>query len=56
MAESESLSKFIEDAVKWRLFNQTVVEVREAFAEVPADELEGMIDEAVKSVRKGRAW
>ena len=47
-----ALSHFIEDAVKWRLFNQTVGEVREAFAGVPADEINGMINEAVKSVRK----
>ena len=47
-----SLSQFIEDAVKWRLFNQTVGEVREALAGVPADELDGMIGEAVRSVRK----
>jgi hypothetical protein len=47
-----AISKFIEDAVKWRLFNQTVEEVREAFAGVPADELDEMINEAVKSVRK----
>ena len=47
-----ALSQFIEDAVKWRLFNQTVGEVREALAGVPADELDGMIGEAVRSVRK----
>ena len=47
-----ALSKFIEDAVKWRLFDQTVNEVRQAFADVPADELHNMIDEAVVSVRK----
>jgi hypothetical protein len=47
-----ALSKFIEDAVKWRLFDQTVNEVRQAFADVPADDLDNMIDEAVVSVRK----
>ena len=47
-----ALSKFIEDAVKWRLFDQTVNEVRQAFADVPADDLDHMIDEAVVSVRK----
>ena len=47
-----ALSQFIEDAVKWRLFNQTVDEVQEAFAGVPAGELEAMIGDAVKSVRK----
>jgi hypothetical protein len=45
----------MEDAVEWRLFDQTVIEVREAFADVPmADELENLIDEAVASVRKER--
>jgi hypothetical protein len=47
-----ALAKFIEDAVKWRLFDQTVNEVRQAFADVPPDELQNMIDEAVVSVRK----
>ena len=47
-----ALSKFIEDAVKWRLLDQTVSEVRQAFADVPPDELQNMIDEAVVSVRK----
>ena len=47
-----AISKFIEDAVKWRLFNQTVDEVREAVAGVPAGELDEMINDAVKSVRK----
>jgi hypothetical protein len=47
-----ALSKFIEDAVKWRLFDQTVHEVRQSFADVPADELDNMIEEAVDSIRK----
>jgi Ribbon-helix-helix domain len=47
-----AISQFIEDTVKWRLFNQTVGEVRDAFAGVPAGELEEIIGEAVKSVRK----
>ena len=50
-----SLSKFIEDAVKWRLFDQTVSEVRDAFADIPAQELEGLIDEAVRDVRKEKS-
>jgi hypothetical protein len=47
-----ALSKFIEDAVKWRLFDQTVNEVRQGFADLPPDELQTMIDEAVVNVRK----
>jgi len=34
------------------LFDQTVNEVRQAFADVRPDELQNMIDEAVVSVRK----
>jgi len=47
-----ALSKFIEDAVKWRLFSQTVDEVREAFSDVRPGRLHNMIGEAVASVRK----
>ncbi|MGA9391492.1 MAG: ribbon-helix-helix domain-containing protein [Candidatus Sulfotelmatobacter sp.] len=47
-----ALSKFVEDAVKWRLFDQTVNQVREAFASVPAEELRGTIDDAILHVRK----
>ena len=47
-----ALSKFVEDAVKWRLFDQTVTGVRQAFGDVPDRELHDLIDEAVKSVRK----
>jgi hypothetical protein len=50
-----ALSKFMEDAVKWRLFDQTIIEVRKVFTDMPmADELENLIDEAVASVRKER--
>ena len=46
------LSQFNGDAVKVRLFSETVAEVRAAFAGVPAEELDGMIGEAVKRARK----
>jgi hypothetical protein len=45
------LSKFIEEAVRWRIFHQTVGEAREVFADVSPDELQKMIDEAVDDVR-----
>jgi Ribbon-helix-helix domain len=48
------ISKFIEEAVRWRIFHQTVQEAREAFAAVPPDELQKMIDEAVDDVRAKR--
>ncbi len=47
-----ALSKFVEDAVKWRLFDRTVSQVRDAFVDLPANALNNMIDEAVASVRK----
>ncbi len=47
-----ALSRFVEDAVKWRLFDQSVIQTRAAFADITADELEDLIDEAVTSVRK----
>ncbi len=46
------LSKFIEDAVKWRVLDQTVAEVRSKFADLAPNELEAMIDEAVTTVRQ----
>jgi Ribbon-helix-helix domain len=53
------LSKFIEEAVRWRIFHQTVREAREAFADVSPYELQKMIDEAVEDARakyyRGRA-
>jgi hypothetical protein len=48
------ISKFIEEAVRWRILQQTVQETREAFADIPPDELQKMIDEAVDEVRARR--
>ncbi|MDD5035560.1 MAG: ribbon-helix-helix domain-containing protein [Methylococcaceae bacterium] len=45
------LSKFIEDAVRWRVFDQTVTEAREAFADLEPDALQDLIHEATDSVR-----
>jgi Ribbon-helix-helix domain len=48
------LSKFIEEAVKWRVLDQTIAEVRSKFADLPPDELNAVIDEAVTAVRTER--
>jgi hypothetical protein len=48
------ISKFIEEAVRWRIFHQTVQQTRAAFADVAPDELQKMIDEAVDEVRAKR--
>lgn len=49
------LSKFIEEAVTWRVLDQTIAEARSKFADMPADELQAMIDEAVAAVRQPNA-
>src|SRR5689334_8648171 len=49
------LSKFIEDAVKWRVLDQTMAEARGKFADVPPEELESLIDEAVAATRQANA-
>jgi hypothetical protein len=46
------LSKFIEEAVKWRVLDQTIAEARSKFADIPADELEVVIDAAVTAARQ----
>ena len=45
------ISKFIEEAVRWRIFHETVHEARKAFADVPPDELQKMINETIEDVR-----
>lgn len=45
------MSKFIVDAVKWRVFDQTLAETREKVADIPTDELQAIIDEATTAVR-----
>ena len=39
------LSKFIEEAVNWRVFDQTVAEARSKFADMSPEALEAMSDE-----------
>lgn len=45
------LSKFVEEAVRWRVLDKTVAEVRERNANVPVGEIEAAIDEAFAAVR-----
>lgn len=45
------LSKFIEAAVRWRVFDQTLAEARAGFADMPPEALQTLIDEAVTAVR-----
>jgi hypothetical protein len=45
------LSKFIEDAVRWRLFDRTVQDIKVRNADTGSDELQSLIDDAVREVR-----
>jgi hypothetical protein len=46
------LSKFIEEAVKWRVLDQTMTEARAKFGDMPPETLESIIDEAVATTRR----
>jgi hypothetical protein len=45
------LSKFIEEAVKWRVFEQTLAETRAEFADLAPEALQELINEATEVVR-----
>jgi len=53
-AKKGDLSKFIEEAVRWRVFHCTVQEIRERNADTDPEELQRIIDEAVREVRAER--
>jgi hypothetical protein len=46
------LSKFIEDAVRWRVLDRTLSEARSKFADMPPDEVDALLEEAVSETRK----
>lgn len=54
-AKRGDLSKFVEDAVKWRVFDQTIAQARSGFSDMPADELEALVAEAVAAARRSAA-
>ena len=45
------LSKFVEEAVRWRVLDRTVAKVKSRNASVPPEEIEAAIEEALESVR-----
>ena len=49
------LSRFIEDAVKWRVLDQTMAEARGKFADLSVEDLDSLIDDAVTSSRRSPA-
>ena len=48
------LSKFIEDAVRWRVFHRTVQDIKAANTNTKLDEVQRIVDEAVGEVRAER--
>jgi Ribbon-helix-helix domain len=46
------ISKFIEEAVRWRMFDSTVQAVKARHAGVAAEDLQASIDEACAAVRQ----
>jgi hypothetical protein len=49
------LSRFVEEAVRWRVFDQTVQDVKQRNQGLPPEALEQAIDEAVRAVREEMA-
>lgn len=45
------LSRFVEEAVRWRLFDQAVQAVKARNAAADEDQLQALIDEALDAVR-----
>lgn len=45
------LSKFVEDAVRLRVLQRTIEDIRENNADADPDEIQRIVDEAVREVR-----
>jgi hypothetical protein len=54
--KKRALSDSREDSEKWRLFDETVNQVRKAVASIPAGELEDTIEKAILNARKRKGW
>lgn len=52
--EKNALSRFVEEAVSWRIFDLTVAETRARNRHVPPEQLEAEVDEAVAAARAER--
>jgi hypothetical protein len=48
------LSKFIEEAVRWRVFHRTVQDIKSRNADTDPGEIQRIVDEAVAEVRAER--
>lgn len=49
------LSRFVEEAVRWRVFDETVQEVKSRNQDLSPEELERVIDEQVREARAEKA-
>jgi hypothetical protein len=52
LGSEEDISKFVEDAVRWRIFDRTMQVVKERNASMDPGVLQGIIDDAVKESRR----
>jgi len=48
------LSKFIEEAVRWRVLQRTIQDIRARNADADPDEIQRIVDEAISEVRAER--
>ena len=48
------LSKFIEEAVRWHVFHRSVQDIKARNVDTDPDELQALIDDAVREVRVER--
>jgi Ribbon-helix-helix domain len=48
------LSKFVEDAVRWRMFESRVQSLKDRNQDLAPEKLQAAVDEAVREVRKER--
>ena len=49
-----ALSKFVEEAFRWRVFHRTVQDIKRRNAGADPDELQTLIDDTVREVRAER--
>lgn len=54
MPDDTIIMRWIEDAVSWRVLDQTIADARAGFADLAAYKIEVLADEAVASVRQAR--
>lgn len=52
--DAGGISKFVEEAVRWRILDCAVAEAKSRNQDMPAEELQAAIDEEVAEERKSR--